>query len=297
MTIGALLSMRVFHPHAAFHFVTVIAMMFGSSAGAQSVRGTPGSLIVVPAPIAPPGEGMMAQPCPGTGEPGQVLDPRVRAELLDYQRKYDWAWLCRYQREDAADIRSKRAEVVFIGDSITELWIRYDPSLFSGAFVNRGISGQTSPQILLRFYQDVIALRPRVVHILAGTNDIAGNTGPTSPEQYKNNVRAMVDLALANRVRVVLASIPPARAFPWHRDIDPAPHIRELNTWLKSYARERGLVYADYYSALAGADGGMKAGTSGDGVHPVGEGYQIMRAIAEAAIAKARGRSQGQYAR
>ncbi len=137
-----------------------------------------------------------------------------------------------------------------MGDSITEGWGVGDPSLFSGAVVDRGISGQTSPQMLVRFYQDVVALHPQAVHIMAGTNDVAGNTGPSSPDDFKNNIRAMVDLAKANHIQVVLASILPAERFAWRPDIQPVEQIRRLNAWLRQYASQHKLIYADYYSSL-----------------------------------------------
>ncbi len=152
--------------------------------------------------------------------------------------------------------------------------------------VSRGIGGQTSPQMLLRFYQDVIALRPDAVHIMAGTNDLAGNTGPNSPEDFKNNIRAMVDLARANNINVVLASILPATARPWQPESHPSKQIPELNAWLQQLATEQNLVYADYYTPTATADGKFKASLSNDGVHPHRVGYEVMRPVAERALKK-----------
>ena len=126
-----------------------------------------------------------------------------------YNPQTDWAWLCRYHAANLA-LPGGRADIVFIGDSITEGWGHFQPALFTGGIVNRGISGQTSPQLLVRFMADVVALKPRVVHLMIGTNDIAGNTGPTTPEAWKNNVRAMVELARVHDIRVILGSIPPA---------------------------------------------------------------------------------------
>ena len=176
---------------------------------------------------------------------------------------------------------------VFLGDSITENWHAADPSLFTGDFVNRGIGGQTSPQMLLRFYADVLGLHPRVVHIMAGTNDLAGNTGPYSEQQYKDNIRAMCDLALANGVRVVLAGIPPTTGFPWRPALRPGPQIVELNAWLQRYAAQRKMIYVDYAAVLAQPDGAMRADLSHDGVHPNRSGYALMRPLAEHAIAAA----------
>jgi lysophospholipase L1-like esterase len=248
------------------------------------------------AEISPPGEGMMAQPCPALpdvpplpltepGDAGEHYTPEWIAAFvpaMNYQKRYDWPFLCRYARQDA-DV-AQAPLVVFMGDSITQNWGRYDEALFASGYVNRGISGQTSPQMLLRFYQDVVALHPRVVHIMAGSNDIGGNTGPTSPEQFENNIRAMVDIAQANNIRVVLASIPPSSEFRNHPRLTPAPQIVELNTWLRAYAAQKRVIYADYYSALVNADGGMRAEFTFDGLHPATAGYQVMRPIAEQAI-------------
>jgi lysophospholipase L1-like esterase len=171
-----------------------------------------------------------------------------------------------------------------MGDSITEGWAYADPDFFAPGRVDRGISGQTSPQMLLRFRQDVIALKPRVVHIMAGTNDIAGNTGPMSLDWTENVIRRMAEHARANGIRVVIGSVLPARAFGWKKEIRPAASIAQLNQWLRDYAKRRGFVYADYYSAMAESDGGLPALYSRDGVHPNKAGYAVMRPIAEAAI-------------
>ena len=178
-------------------------------------------------------------------------------------------------------------KVVFFGNSITELWQAADPSLFTGGTVDRGISGQTSGQGLVRFYADVVALHPKVVHILVGTNDIAGNNGPNRPEDFKNNISAMVDIAKANHIQVILASITPAGVIPWRSEINASARIVELNAWIAAYAKARGLVYVDYHRALAGPDGAMKPGFSRDGVHPLRSGYALMTPLAKAAVAKA----------
>jgi lysophospholipase L1-like esterase len=170
---------------------------------------------------------------------------------------------------------------------ITEAWGIGDPSLFNPAVIDRGISGQTSPQMLARFYQDIVALHPQVVHIMAGTNDVAGNTGPNSPDDFKNNIRAMVDLARTHYIQVVLASIPPAERFPWRPDIQPVEQIRQLNVWLRQSAGQHQLIYADYYSTLTMPSGAFRPELSNDGVHPNSDGYAAMRLIADAALRKA----------
>lgn len=231
------------------------------------------------AALPQPQSAMVDDPCPANRDGLWALS--------DYVLKNDWAWLCRYRAENAAYGVKNPARAVFIGDSITEGWARTDPALFTGGVVGRGLSGQTSPQILLRFWQDVIALHPRVVHIMIGTNDIAGNTGPTSVAAYQANIRAMVDLARVNGVRVVLGSIPPAKRMDWRPGLAPAPRIAELNQWLRAFAAERGLVFADYHSVLAAPDGGLRPELGKDGVHPEAPGYALMRPIAERALAEA----------
>lgn len=245
---------------------------------------TPALAQSLPAPAtdktfsAPP-PGMVDAPCPvAPAEPDQAwLNARSA-----YKRTNDWPWLCRYAQDNAA--LKARPTVVFMGDSITEIWLARDPAMFTPGRIDRGISGQTTPQMLLRFWQDVVALKPKVVHIMAGTNDLAGNTGPNSPEGYRNNIRAMVDLARANRIAVILGSIPPAARFGWQPAVEPVRRIAELNAWLKAYAAERHLVYADYHVVLATPEGAIKPELSPDGVHPNAAGYKLMRPVAEAAV-------------
>jgi len=199
----------------------------------------------------------------------------------------DWAQLGRYKAANDALPPSQPGRVVFYGDSITDAWTRNGGTFFPGKpYVNRGISGQTTPQMVVRFRQDVINLHPVAVVILAGTNDVAGNTGPETPEMVEDNFRSMVDLAKANHIRVILSSILPAADYPWKPGMAPAPKIAALNRWLVSYAAEQGITYIDYYTPMADAAGGMKPGLSLDGVHPNAAGYAIMEPLAEAAIEK-----------
>lgn len=197
----------------------------------------------------------------------------------------DFPGLCRYRAENAALLPASPARVLFFGDSITEGWKDRDPGLFAGDRVNRGISGQTTQQMLGRFRADVIALEPAVVHILAGTNDIAGNTGPTSLAAIQDNIRSMVELAQAHDIRVVIGSILPAARFDWRPGVDPRASIRALNTWLKDYAAREKLTYVDYHGALRDEQDGFKASLADDGVHPNVAGYAIMRPLAERALA------------
>jgi lysophospholipase L1-like esterase len=212
--------------------------------------------------------------------------PELQAYMKAEQERArsDWANLCQYRRANAALKRPPR--VVFIGDSITESWVAGDPDLFSDDVIGRGISGQTSPQILLRFFQDVIELRPQIAHIMAGTNDIAGNTGRTTEHDFKNNITAMVDLARAHHIQVALASILPASAFSWKPGLTPASTIVRLNSWLRDFALKSHIRYIDYYSELADAHGGFIPALSNDGVHPNRDGYAVMRKLTLAGIAK-----------
>jgi lysophospholipase L1-like esterase len=231
-----------------------------------------------------------------------MLDPDARPDFAAFantptlkalqeqeavRRMVDWAYLCRYKEANRLQTRDGSPTVVFMGDSITEFWQAGDPSLFSRGVIKRGISGQTTPQMLVRFSPDVVALRPAAVHIMAGTNDVAGNTGPTSDEDYQNNIRAMVTLARAHDITVILASIPPAAGFTWRPDLQPAARIRTLNEWLRGYAAETKSVYVDYHSALKDDAGGLRPEFTHDGVHPHRRGYAAMRSVADRAIEQA----------
>ena len=202
----------------------------------------------------------------------------------------DWAWLARYRDDNARLISSKtKVTTVFLGDSITEGWREAMPEFFEKDNVCRGISAQTTPQMLVRMHPDVVSLYPRVVHLMAGTNDIAFNTGPMSVEDTKRNIQAICDIARANRIRIVLASIPPAAHFPWRPGLETSSTIIALNGWIQGYAKATGAIYADYHSAMSNGRGGMKPGLASDEVHPTKQGYEVMRPIAEKAIAAAMG--------
>jgi len=204
--------------------------------------------------------------------------------------KTDWAFLNRYADENKKLPAPKPREqrVVFMGNSITEGWLRTDSAFFAGKpFVNRGISGQTTPQMLLRFRQDVIDLKPTVVVILAGTNDIAGNTGPSTLDQILNNISSMADLAKTHNIKVILSSVLPAYDYPWKPGLQPAVKIIAINKKIKEYANKNGFVYLDYFSAMSDERHGLKAGLGDDGVHPNLAGYKIMEPLVEKAIAEA----------
>ncbi|WP_294201314.1 SGNH/GDSL hydrolase family protein [uncultured Sphingomonas sp.] len=200
----------------------------------------------------------------------------------------DFAYLARYREANAtlAAPVPGQPRVVFMGDSITENWASRAPEFFVKGRIGRGISGQTTSQMLLRFRQDVIDLKPAVVQIMAGTNDIAGNTGPTTDAQVEGNIMSMVELAEANGIRVILASIPPADHFEWKPGLPTAPRIATLNAWLKEYAARVGATYADYWSVLHVGEA-LNPAYGTDGVHPNAAGYAAMAPVAEAAIKRA----------
>jgi len=220
----------------------------------------------------------------------------VAQQLAAVQAKLmDWAQLGRYAAENAALAPAAAGErrVVFYGDSITDAWGRQPGTgtFFPGKpYVNRGISGQTTAQMVVRFHQDVVDLHPAAVVILAGTNDVAQNTGPLTDEMTLDDFRAMTEMARANGIKVVVASILPAGDFWWHKGLEPAPKIRALNARLEAWCRSEGMVWVDYYSPMADANGAMKPGLSADGVHPNAAGYAIMAPLAEAGIRKALGK-------
>jgi len=220
----------------------------------------------------------------------RLADPERRAvrEALAAERKArDWSALSQYREANEA-LTGQPVDVVFIGDSITEFWQVADPALFSGRIVNRGISGQTSPQILLRFMADVVALKPRAVHILCGGNDMAGNTGPSTVQDYRNNILAMLTLAEANGIKVILGALTPFNIVSWNPAVsDLRERTAELNAWQTALVAERGLVRADYFAALANGDQHLRPEFHRDGVHPTRAGYDVMRPVAEAAIREA----------
>lgn len=207
------------------------------------------------------------------------------------KRLTDWPDLARYRDDDSSLGAPKPGEprVVFLGASITDFWGRKYGEFFPGKpYINRGISGQVTSQLLVRFQQDVVQLKPAAVILAdAGANNIAGNAGPATLEMFQDDITSMVAVARANHIRVILASLLPASRFPWKPEARPAAEIRQWNDWLKSYAAQEGLVYLDYYAALANENGGMKPELAFDGaVHPNAAGYARMQPLAEKAIAE-----------
>ncbi len=228
------------------------------------------------------------------------IDPKVvtAMEQQEKNRKFfadllskDWAFIQRYQKENSEVPAPAPGEnrVVFMGNSITEGWKGWgDPAFFTGKpYYDRGISGQTSGQMLVRFREDVINLKPAVVVIMAGINDIAENNGPSKIEDVFGNIVSMAELAKTAGIKVVLSSIMPAYGFPWRPAIDPKPSITAINAMLKNYCEKNGLVYLDYFTAMADERRGLPANLSKDGVHPNLAGYKIMEPLAEKAIAEA----------
>lgn len=199
----------------------------------------------------------------------------------------DWPSLNKYQNENAnlKPIAPGDKRIVFMGDSITEFWSVTDSEYFAGKpYVNRGISGQTTPQMLIRFRADVIALKPAIVVILAGINDIAGNTGPATLDMIANNIFSMAELAKANHIKVILCSVLPAYNFSWKPNQNPAEKVVALNKMIKNYADANGILYLDYFSTMKDERNGLKTAYSEDGVHPNKLGYQVMAPLAEKAI-------------
>ncbi len=215
----------------------------------------------------------------------------ANAQSVEELMKQDWANLKAYQDSNSKvpPVTSGENRVVFMGNSITIGWLRTDPAFFAGKpYLDRGISGQTTPQMLIRFRPDVINLHPKVVVILAGTNDIAGNTGFESVETIFGNIVSMSELAKANGIRVVLSSVLPTADYPWRKGLHPAPRITQLNGLLKEYAHAHHCVYLDYFSAMVGdSTGAMKTELTYDGVHPNKAGYLVMEPLCEQAIKEA----------
>jgi lysophospholipase L1-like esterase len=202
----------------------------------------------------------------------------------------DFANLTRYRAANSALPKRAPGEqrVVFFGNSITEGWAKHFATMFPGRpYIGRGISGQTTAQMVLRFRQDVVALEPVAVVILAGTNDIAGNTGPATLEEIESNLAAMTELAQANGIMVLLSSVLPVYDYPWKPGLAPAPKIVALNAWLRQYAATRGATYVDYHTPMADERQGMKAALAYDGVHPTEAGYRVMADIVEPLIRRA----------
>ncbi len=208
---------------------------------------------------------------------------------FDKLMQQDWANLQKYSEDNNKQKQEKlENSVVFMGNSITEGWVRANHGFFAeNNFIGRGISGQTTPQMLIRFIPDVVDLNPKAVVILAGTNDIAGNTGASTVKMITDNIKAMAQLASANGIEVILASILPAYNYRWRPQIEPIEKILEVNSWHKKYASENNHTYLDFYSAMVDERKGLKAEYSEDGVHPNKKGYAVMEPLAKEAVSRA----------
>jgi lysophospholipase L1-like esterase len=218
------------------------------------------------------------------------------ASLLQAQSKInenwaDWANFKKYAEQNKAVPARVKGEkrVVFLGNSIFEGWLRLRPEFFAGKpYYDRGISGQTTPQMLLRFYEDVLALDPEVMVLKAGINDIAQNSGPYNPLQTLNNIKAIAQLARANGIKVILCSVLPASDFRWRPGLEPGDKVIALNNAIHDFAKTEGFYYLDLYSSVVDDKKGMKAEYANDGVHPTVEGYKVLEPLIEDAIRKAK---------
>jgi lysophospholipase L1-like esterase len=217
--------------------------------------------------------------------------PAAAKSLADQLQ--DWNQLGRYYADNQRlmQMPSEEGRVVFLGDSITDGW-KLAQSFPAKPYVNRGISGQTTPQMLVRVFPDVIALKPAALIVLAGTNDIAGNTGPATLTQIQQNFQAITELAQGHGIKVILCALTPVSDYTTRKQTvqRPPADILKLNAWLRDYAAKVNAVFADYYQATVDGAGMLKEGFSNDGLHPNEKGYALMAPVAEAAIAKALGR-------
>lgn len=211
-------------------------------------------------------------------------------ELMEDNKSLDWPNLSRYQGENrSVGLPEKgKQRVVFMGDSITEEWSNLYPDYFdTKGYINRGIGGQTTPQMLIRFKPDVIDLEPDIVVILAGTNDIAGNTGPSNVKMITDNIFSMAELARAHQIKVVLSSILPVFEYEWAKEIKDVPAtIDSVNDELKKYVNDHGLVYLDYFSSMVDERKGLNKDYTYDGVHPNQDGYILMSSLAQKVLSR-----------
>lgn len=221
-----------------------------------------------------------------SGEEYKQLERHFNGKNRDYQRSRDWGGFYRYEKANAE--LTKAPKVVFMGNSITDNWARMHKEFFEeNNFAGRGIGGQTSCEMLVRFQADVIDLKPKLVLIMAGTNDVAHNIGVIKLEHVVQNIQSMCELAKVHGIRPLVCSVPPCAAFSWGPEIkDAANTIRTLNGMLQEYCKKAKIDYVDYWTALAKEDGSMKDGISTDGCHPTLDGYAIMEPIALKAIRK-----------
>ena len=219
----------------------------------------------------------------------RVLYDQFDDNVIGLPSDKDWANLQRFEKQNKAIDMSKDNEnrIVFMGNSITEGWLQEGLTLFNNPnHINRGVSGQTTPQMLVRFRPDVIDLKPKAVVILAGINDIAGNTGPMTLEATFNNIKSMAELAAANEIQVILSSVLPAYDFPWNPGLNPSGKVLKINEMMKAYCEEKGFIYLDYHTQMADDRNGLPENLSYDEVHPTLEGYHVMEKILTSALEK-----------
>ncbi len=271
--------------------VAAVSLLVLGSPGVAQDSGSPRTLADMPCPpmpvVSPDRMALIVEPRPHIA----AMPPASQADRTAYMRwtTIDPDGLCRYRTENRTLPAATRKRVVFIGDSITESWRTAVPALFTGDVIDRGVSGQTTTQMLARFRTDVIDLRPTVVHIMGGINDIAR---PPGTALTRSNIMAMVDLARVHGITVILGSVTPSSAFQGSPQLKPGPHIAWLNDWLRRYAKAEGLAFVDYHAALRDDDLGIRDGLSNDGLHPNRHGLEIMTPLAHAAIARALGDRQ-----
>ena len=246
------------------------------------------SMTAQQAPSAPP----VVASVPSCPELATALTNLARSDV----RMRDWPNLARYREANKTlgPARGGEKRAVFMGDSITDAWPQRASEFFAGRpYVGRGISAQTTPQMLLRFRQDVVDLKAKVVVILAGTNDIASNTGPMTDEEIQGNLMSMAQLAKAHDIKVVFSSVLPVSAYHTAPNgvpqtiLRPMTRIRAINDWMKKYAKDEDHVYLDYFSAMIDATGHLRTELSGDDLHPNAAGYAIMGPLADAAVKEA----------
>jgi lysophospholipase L1-like esterase len=229
-----------------------------------------------------------AQATAATYPRGVMNDPCAVAIPQGHQLNLDFGQMCKFEKLNAKLPPASDHRVIYFGDSITELWGAGIPGLRSDDVINRGISGQTTAQMLVRFKSDVLNLKPRVVHLLMGTNDVAGNTGATTLKRIEDAISSMAEQARASGAKVVIGSVLPMKVVTWRKEIQaPDTMIRELNRWLSDYAKREEFMYVDYFSVLEDGTGAFKSALTVDGVHPNKSGYDVMAPLASAAIEKA----------
>jgi lysophospholipase L1-like esterase len=278
--------------------VTALALLSaGSFAWAQTPAAPPAGLATDPCAAlpAPPSDAdfrAKMEEAMKLGQPAPKPTPEMIAAFEKWQTqqlKLDFSQRCRYAAQNQKLPPPGDQRLVIFGDSIAEGWSRLSPDFFKNDIIDRGISGQTTDQMLLRFRSDVLDLKPQTVHFIMATNDIAGNTGPTTLDWLEGNIISMVALAHVYKINVVLSSVLPSGQYFWRPGFDPRPDIARVNAWLRSYAVSNGLPYVDYHAALADPEGKFRSDLSHDGTHPNAKGYAIMeRLLIEVLQAKAR---------